>query len=293
MIQSLLPAFRRTPRGVRLEVIALVCSQPRFALIIGERHRRPDFVPCLVVDSALERDSFMFNDLDVLAIERVVPSVRPSKDESKHAAAAKVHLASRYRKPPRTEPPPEMLALGPRLEHELRRRVEHPRCKQVRRHARARFLRFQNLVQTLEALGHSILHSRLDRRIASLYGRIQNCQCNPRLAAFFSKHQRIDRLRPVAAPCLCGHDALGRHNLTIFAAHLHLVAVRMPPDAPPSSPRAQITLANRHDPAARTQHPPRQTLRLGPRLEHKRPRRIENPGYHNRWLSRLRNKRSV
>src|SRR2546425_5232532 len=88
-----------------------------------------------------------------------------------------------------------------------------------------------------------------------------------RLAVFLGENSRVERFGPLAAPRLGADEALGRRDLSIDAAHLHLVAGGLPPDEVPRPTRAEVDLANGHGPALRAQHPVRHVLGVGPGLE--------------------------
>ena len=65
-----------------------------------------------------------------------------------------------------------------------------------------------------------------------------------------AEDQRVDRFRPFASPRLGGDEPLGRRDLSIDAAHLHLGAVGAAPDEVPRPAHPEIDLADGHRPAA-------------------------------------------
>ena len=125
----------------------------------------------------------------------------------------------------------------------------------------------QVLSETIEAQGHAFLHPRLERRVASLLRRVKDRVRDRRLAILFGEGQRVKRFRPVATPGLGGDEPLGRHDLLIHPAHLHLGAVGMAPAEVPRPARSEIDFADGHSPAARSEHPVREVLGVGPSFE--------------------------
>jgi hypothetical protein len=98
------------------------------AALLGEGHRDVKlsrlalFVPAVGVDQTLG-----FHDLDIDDLILIVDAIGAMHDEPPNAPGSHVHLVSSGRKVFWSPPLRHVFRIGPRLEHELSRRIEDPR----------------------------------------------------------------------------------------------------------------------------------------------------------------------
>jgi hypothetical protein len=124
MIQGLTPADWCAARRVGFEGVGLMHGKFCLASVHGERHSRENILSWHVVNVSLENDSRRLNDLDKLAVERIILAVLSAYDEAKYAARTKAHLAFRQSASLRHKPTRQVLGLGPGFEYEVSWRIE-------------------------------------------------------------------------------------------------------------------------------------------------------------------------
>src|SRR4029077_3018132 len=124
MIQGLTPADWCAARRVGLKGVGLMHGEFCLAFVFRKRHRRQNILAGHVVNISLEHDSRRLNDLDKLAVERIILAVLSAYDEAKYAARTKVHFAFRQSASLRHKPTGQVLGLGPSFEYEVSWRIE-------------------------------------------------------------------------------------------------------------------------------------------------------------------------
>ena len=137
---------------------------------------------------------------------------------------------------------------------------------------------------------------RLKHHVANVLRGIDGRHGDARLAVLLGEQRRVDDRWSVGIRFedLGLHDALGRHDLAKLAVERRDVALGPAADEAPLPARTQIDLAHRDRMLLVEDAPPApDVLRLGHRLEHESPRRIEQTRHADLAVRRRRDRERI